>query len=116
VSEIVAVPLEFVWAITYQGILAARVGDRESARASLDALNQLGRNGTFSSFFEGFVMLALYDSDGFFLEMHRALEKHSLPVLELLYSPLLESARGGDRFAQLMERQRQQADSASTGQ
>jgi TolB-like protein len=94
-----------VWVLTYRGFLAARQGDRETAGRCIEALDELERHGVLTCFFAGFVHFALGEMDAFFECLERALALHSLPLLELRWSPLYEKARSDPRYHDLMRRQ-----------
>jgi adenylate cyclase len=96
-----------VWVLTYRGILAARQGDLQSARRSIETLAELERSGVLTCFFAGFVHSALGEWDAYFQCMERAFELRQLPLMELLYSPLLEAARQDARHDELLRRQRE---------
>lgn len=98
-----------VWLLTYRGMLAARRREERRARECIEALDQLERNGSLTSFFAGFVHFALGNLEAFFDCLDRALEQHSLPVLELRWSPLFSSIRNDPRYSELMRRQRETA-------
>jgi len=89
------------WAIMLRGFLAARLGDVKMARSCIEVLD---RAGSSTAFLAGFVQLARGERGAFWESMERADEMHCLPLLELMYSPLLESARSDPRYAELMER------------
>jgi TolB-like protein/Flp pilus assembly protein TadD len=94
-----------IWVLTYRGFLAAQQGDQETARRCIKTLDELGRDGVLTCFFAGFIHFALNDMDEFFQSLERAFELHSLPLLELMYSPLYERARGDPRYHDLLRRQ-----------
>jgi adenylate cyclase len=96
-----------VWVLTYRGILAAQQGDPQSARRSIETLAELERSGVLTCFFAGFVHFSLGERDAYFQCMERAFELRQLPLMELLYSPLLEAARQDPRHDELLRRQRE---------
>jgi len=96
-----------VWVLTYRGILAAQQGDLQSARRSIETLAELERSGVLTCFFAGFVHSSLGEWDAYFQCMERAFELRQLPLMELLYSPLLEAARQDPRHDELLRRQRE---------
>jgi adenylate cyclase len=94
-----------LWLEMFRGVLAARQGDLEGARESAERLRQRGESGGMTAFFEGFVRLALGDQEAFVASLERSLQRHDLPLLELLYSPLLETARRDPRVLDILRRQ-----------
>jgi adenylate cyclase len=94
-----------VWTETYRGILAARRGDTEGARRSADRLERRSQGGEMTVFLAGFVHFALGETDAFVTAMERAFQLHSLPLLELMYSPLYQTARSDPRILDLLRRQ-----------
>jgi adenylate cyclase len=99
------------WVITFRGFLAARQGDKDTARLCIAKLDELDRGGAVTVFLEGFIHFALDEFDAFWEAMERALELHSLPLLELRYSRLFESARTDSRYGDILRRQRPRATS-----
>jgi adenylate cyclase len=97
----------------YRGILAARRGDDEGARRSIARLEARARGGELTVFHSGFVYLALGELDPFIATMEEAFRVHALPLLELMYSPLLEPARRDPRVLDLLRRQSELRVSAS---
>jgi adenylate cyclase len=96
---------ESLWTKVFRGILAAQLGKREEAREIINELRRRGERGEMTVFFVGFVQYALGDQDAFVASMERAFELHSLPLLELAYSRLYESARKDPRIIELLKRQ-----------
>jgi adenylate cyclase len=94
-----------VWTESFRGFLAARRGDAEGARRSIDRLERRSQQGEMTGFFSGFVYFALGDIDAFVASMERAFEVHNLPLLELMYSRLFETARSDPRILDLLRRQ-----------
>jgi predicted Zn-dependent protease len=91
----------------YRGILAARRGDSDEARRSLARLEERAKAGELTVFFAGFVHFALGEMDAFVECMERAFELHALPLMDLMYSPMYESARNDPRIVDLLRRQRE---------
>jgi len=87
-----------VWTEMYRGFLAARRGDRETARKAIESLMNRPDGKEVSVFMAGFVHFALGETDQFFDCMERARREGAEPVLELLYSPLFRSIRGTPRY------------------
>jgi len=96
------------WNTMLRGVLAARTGDDDGARDSIASLEVAGDDGAVATFLRGFVHFALGEMEEFWECMDRSLEMHSLPLLELMYSPLLEDLRADPRFHDLLRRQREQ--------
>lgn len=88
-----------------RGFLAARQGNAEAARGSIERLDRRGQSGELTVFFVGFVHFALNEMDAFVSCMERAFELHALPLLELMYSRLFEPARRDPRLLELLRRQ-----------
>ncbi len=93
-----------VWTETYRGMLAARQGNAEGARRSIEQLAR-ATFGATAIFGAGFVHFALNDMDAFVACMEQAFQLHSLPLLELMYSRLYEPARRDARILDLLRRQ-----------
>jgi TolB-like protein/tetratricopeptide (TPR) repeat protein len=93
------------WTLTYRGILAARTGDKETARRMIGLLRKKAEGGELTVFHEGFIHFALGEIDAFMECQEKAFELHSLPLLELMYSPLYASARRDPRMIDLIKRQ-----------
>ncbi len=96
---------ESVYTEMYRGILAARQGDRESARRAIERLERRAQTGELTTFFAGFVYYALDEWEPFVDCLERSFQLHQLPLLELMYSPLNESARRDPRILDLLRRQ-----------
>jgi hypothetical protein len=94
-----------VWSEMVRGILAARRGDRATANAVIDRLEKRAASGEVTLNRVGAVYLELGDSDQFVACMESSFRIHRLPLLELLYSPLFQSARSGPRIVDLLRRQ-----------
>lgn len=93
-----------MWTETYRGVLAARQGNVEGARRSIERLEHVTTGGV-AVFGAGFVHFALNEMDAFVTYMERAFQSHSLPLLELMYSRLYEPARRDPRILDLLRRQ-----------
>lgn len=94
-----------VWVEMYRGVLAARRGETEKARRALARLERRRASGTASIIQIGFLHFAMGEMDGFAECMERAFTIHSLPLLELMYSPLYDGARSDPRILDLLRRQ-----------
>jgi adenylate cyclase len=94
-----------VWTEVYRGILAVRRGHPDEARRAIERLEERARNGELTVFFTGFLHFALGDQDAFVACMEAAFELHALPLMDLMYSPLYESARHDPRILDLLRRQ-----------
>ncbi|MGB6442334.1 MAG: tetratricopeptide repeat protein [Thermoplasmata archaeon] len=103
---------ESVWTEMYRGFLAARKGDTDGARRVIERLDRRGQTGELTVFFSGFVHFALGERDEFVASMESAFRLHSLPLMELMYSRLFESARSDPRILDLLRRQTQTRKSA----
>jgi adenylate cyclase len=96
---------ESTWTEAYRGYLAARMGDVARARRALEALDKRATTGEMTVIFQAYVHLALGEMDAVARCMEAAFEVHSLPLLELMYSPLYEPARKDPRILDLLQRQ-----------
>jgi len=96
---------ESVWTECYQGILAARRGDVKGAHRAIDMLRRRGERGEITEFHRAFVHHALGEEDAFVAGLEESFRRHSLPLLELLYSSLYEDARKDPRVTDLLQRQ-----------
>ncbi|MGA8206504.1 MAG: tetratricopeptide repeat protein [Candidatus Dormiibacterota bacterium] len=103
---------ESAWVLMYRGFLSARRGDYKVARQCIETLEELERGGALTCFFVGFIYFALDEMTSFWTCMERALKLHSLPLMELMWSPLFEKARGDKRYLSLLQRQGTQSHSA----
>jgi len=93
------------WTLTYRGFLAARQGDPATARRMIETLEGRAKQGEMVAFHIGFVHFALGEMDGFVAGMEGALRHHSLPLLELLYSPLFAAGRADPRIQDILRKQ-----------
>ncbi len=93
------------WTEMYRGFLAARTGDVEGARRSIEKLEKRGASGELTVFFVGFIHYALGDMDEFVKCIERSFELHALPLLELKYSRLYEDARKDPRIIEVLRKQ-----------
>ena len=94
-----------VWVTTYRGMLAASQGHPDVARACIEQLRARLAAGEATAFQIGFVHHALGERDAFVAALEESFRMHSLPLLELMYSPLYESARDDPRVQDLLRRQ-----------
>ena len=94
-----------IWTELFRGILAIRRGDPDTARAVIARLEKRAETGELTSFYAGFIYLALGDTDRFMTIMEESFQIHQLPLLELLYSPLSHSIRKDPRMVELLRRQ-----------
>jgi len=96
----------------YRGILAAGEGDSAGALREIERLEARNTDGGVVQLLVGFVKFAQGDRVGFYRSMEVARKENNLPVLELLYSPLFDSARDDPEFRAFLERdvQRRAAD------
>jgi adenylate cyclase len=95
------------WTLTYRGMLAARQGDADATRRAIERLRQKALGGEMTVLFVGFLHHALGESDAFVECMEEALQHHSLPALELMYSPLYAESRKDPRVQDILRRQRE---------
>jgi tetratricopeptide (TPR) repeat protein len=105
VAEMERLGPERAWTLVYRGILAARTGDKETARRMIGLLQKKAEGGELTAFFQGFIHFALGDVDTFVECLEKAFELHNLPLLELIYSPLYASARSDPRIVDILRRQ-----------
>jgi hypothetical protein len=94
-----------IWVDTFGGMLAGFRGDMGSARAVVERLRARSRSGQLTDMFLGFVHYAMGQEDAFLACEEKAFELHSLPLMELLYSPLFAAARADPRVQDLLRRQ-----------
>jgi len=98
---------ESVWTEMYRGFLAARKGDVEGARRSIERLDSRGHGAGPTVFMSGFVHYALGEQDAFIGALEESFRQHDLPFLELQYSRLFGAAREDPRVRDLLRRQRE---------
>jgi hypothetical protein len=94
-----------VWTVTYSGILAARTGGKETARQMIALLQKKAERGEITILNVGFIRFALGDMEAFVECMEKAFALHSLPLLELMYSPFYSPVRSDSRIIDLIGRQ-----------
>lgn len=94
------------WELLYRGVLAARRDDGGALRSSYDQLRAIGEDSPVATFMVGFLDCVTGDLDEYFACMHRVIEQHSLPLLEVTYSPLYAAARDDPRYEELLAAQR----------
>jgi len=90
-----------------RGYLAALKGDKPTAMAMIAKLEATHEKGWVTSPFAGYIYQALGDTDRFFEYMFAAVKSHTLPVTNLLFSPLLADVRKDPRFEQVISLDRQ---------
>jgi adenylate cyclase len=105
VEEVERLRPQNIWSVMIRGVFDARSGRADDARRAVEELERRAGAGAPTDFLLGFVRLALGETDAYFVAMERALARHDLPVLELLYSPLLASVRNDPRTLDLLKRQ-----------
>jgi len=93
------------WTETFRGILAARQGDTKTAHQVVESLKHRGQGGEFTAFCEGFVHFALGEEDAFIECLERSLAHHNLPLMELMYARVFETARHDPRVLDILGRQ-----------
>ncbi len=108
VRELERVRPDSPWTLAYRGILAVRQGRPEEARRLIERLEERAKKGEMVAFFIGFLHFGLGETDAFVACMEEAFRHGTLPLLELLYSPLYASARADPRIQDLLRRQRDQ--------
>ncbi len=106
-GQMQALAPENPWTVGFRGILSARRGDGQGARASIAKLQSMAGKARIAVFLEGYVHLNLGELETFFALMDRSQELHVLPYIELLYSPMLDGIRKDPRFVRLMANQAQ---------
>ncbi len=102
------------WTLVYRGLLAVRQGNDALARQAIERLKERAKNGEMVTFFIGFLQFGLGETDEFIASMEDAFRDGTLPLLELLYSPLYERARGDPRLQDILRRQRERHSVAPT--
>ena len=85
-----------------RGYLAALKGDKATAMEMIAKLEATHEKGWVTSSYAGYIYLALGDADKFFEYMFAAVKTHTLPVTNLLFSPLFAEARKDARFEQVI--------------
>ncbi len=93
------------WVMYMGGILDATAGNREKALQAIRKIEDAGL-GPIAYNFVAFVYHALGDMDRYFENMNRAVEEHTLPAMDVLYSPLLARSRSDPRYPALLNRLR----------
>jgi adenylate cyclase len=84
-----------------KGFLAALKGDKAEANVLMSKLQEAYKDGANTSSFTGYILFAMSDIEGFFACMTKSAEQHTLPALNLLYSPLFAKVRDDPRFVEL---------------
>jgi adenylate cyclase len=97
---------ENMWTVAWQALLEVSDGHPEEARRAIDRLERRQQAGEVTVLCIAYVHLALGDREAYVDAMRRADHEKSLPVLDLLYSPLLAPARSDPRMVQLLDQQR----------
>ncbi len=90
-----------------RGHIAALKGDRATAMNMIAKLEATHEKGWVTSPYAGYIFQALGDTDKFFEYMFAAVKTHTLPVTNLLFSPLFADVRRDPRFEQLISLDRQ---------
>jgi adenylate cyclase len=85
-----------------RGYLAALNGDRETAMEMISKLDATHEQGWARASSAGYVYFGLGDVDKFFEYMRQASKDHTLPAVNLIYSPLFTELRKDPRFKDLM--------------
>ncbi len=105
VAEMEGLGPKRAWTLAYRGILAARTGDRETARRMVGLLQGKAKEGELTTIHEAFVHYALGDMDAFVDCLEQAFALHNLPLLELMYSPIYAPAKSDPRVSRLIAMQ-----------
>jgi adenylate cyclase len=90
-----------VWTEMYRGFLAARQGDRSTALRQIEQLEGRPDGKDIAAWMVGFVRFALGDTGAFFDTMEESQRAGAEPAMELMYSPLFDSARTDPRYLAL---------------
>jgi adenylate cyclase len=101
VSELERIAPTSEYTYLNKGYIAARKGDTKTAMDMIAKLDSVHEQGWARASSAGYIYLALGDVDKFFDIMIRAAKDHTLPAVQLLYSPLVAEIRRDDRFKSL---------------
>ncbi len=93
------------WVTYMGGILDATAGNRTKALQAIRKIED-AKLGPITYNFVAFVYHALGDMDRYFENMNRAVEEHTLPATDVMYSPLLARSRTDPRYQELLRRLR----------
>jgi len=89
-------------ALLCRGLLAAKLGDRETANRTIAKIDELFKKGSSRQSSIGFIHLALGDVDRYFEYMTAAAKDHTMQAVRVRLSPLLAAARRDPRFVMLV--------------
>jgi tetratricopeptide (TPR) repeat protein len=93
------------WAMWVKGYIAAKTGDRETAKREIQAIEG-SKAGAVGSSWVGFICYALGDLDSYFDYQARALDLHAIDVSHMMYCPLFAEGRADPRYKELIEKLR----------
>jgi len=91
------------WVTYVGGCIEATAGNKEKAMEAIRKIEERNAGATAYNWI-AYVYHALGDMDGYFENMNRALEEHTIVATEVMYSPLLAKSREDPRYQQLVER------------
>ncbi len=95
------------WTLLYRGWVDAWKGDPTAARRAIEQLRHRSAQGEMEVFYIGFLHFALGEVDEFLACMDEAQRSGVLPLMELLYSRLLQPVRSDPRLERILQRQRE---------
>jgi adenylate cyclase len=91
------------WVTYMGGFLDAKAGDKEKALQAIAKIKE-AKMGPIAFNYVAYVYLALGDMDGYFENINRALDEHTMISTIVLHSPLLAKAREDPRYEELVEK------------
>lgn len=89
-------------ALLSRGVLAALVGDRDTAVQTIARVDELFKKGTSRQSSIGYIYYALGDLDRFFEYMFAAARNHTMQAVRVRLSPFFAAARRDPRFVLLV--------------
>jgi len=92
------------WATWMKGVIAAQLGNRESALAVIKEIEGEKWVGSTNLNDIAYVHYALGDFDSYFAYVERALDQHSFQPWMVMYSPLLAEGRDDPRYQEVLLR------------
>jgi tetratricopeptide (TPR) repeat protein len=95
------------WVTYMGGFIEALAGEREKALEAVRKIDDANW-GSVSYAYKAYIYSALGDMDGYFENMDRALEEHTIVPTIVMYSPLLAKAREDQRYQELVDKLRRQ--------
>jgi adenylate cyclase len=93
------------WVMWVKGYIAAKTGDRETAKREIQAIEG-SKAGAVGSSWVGFIYYALGDLDTYFDYQSRALDLHAIDYSHVMYCPLFAEGRADPRYKELVEKLR----------